>query len=382
MTFSLPRGRWYSGIMSAKQSAVAVLVPLLNPNESEARLVDLQVKTGHAVEAGARLGTLETTKSTFDLEAKQAGFVAGLTAKAGDVLRAGEIFCYLAADKSWKAPKTSKKEKEASGVPEGLRITQPALALAQQEKLDLNSLPIGPIVTEDSVRAALGKGAQGEILIPETAAAKNSIIVYGGGGHGKAVIELIQAVGGFTVIGVVDDGLKPGSFVLGVPVLGDGGRALPALKEAGCKLAINAVGGIGAVSSRIQVFEALERARFQSPALVHPSAIIEPSARLSPGVQVFPLAYVGSEAQVGRGVIINTGAIVSHDCVLAEYVNLSPGAILAGGVQVAEDTLVGMGVTVNLNVSIGARARIGNSATVKTDVPAGGIVRAGSVWPE
>jgi acetyltransferase EpsM len=41
-----------------------------------------------------------------------------------------------------------------------------------------------------------------------------------------------------------------------------------------------------------------------------------------------------------------------------------------------------MGVTVNLNVRIGAGARVGNSATVKADVPDGGIVRAGAVWPE
>jgi acetyltransferase-like isoleucine patch superfamily enzyme len=32
-------------------------------------------------------------------------------------------------------------------------------------------------------------------------------------------------------------------------------------------------------------------------------------------------------------------------------------------------------------VKIGDRARIGNGATVKQDVPAGGIVHAGAVWP-
>ena len=368
--------------MSPKESALQVLVPLLNPNESEARLVDLRVKAGQKVAKGELLGTLETTKSTFELEANRAGYVAGLAAKQGEMLRAGEIFCFLAEAKDWKPPKATKQQKQASDVPEGLRITHPALALAQKEGLDLAGLPVGPIITEEAVRAALGAGtAQGELIIPENAGEKNSIIVYGGGGHGKAVIELIQAIGGYSIIGVVDDGLAPGSFVLGQPVLGDGARALPALKEAGCALAINAVGGIGAVSSRIQVFERLKAAGFTSPALVHPRAVVEPSVQLSPGAQVFPQAYVGSETKVSNGVIVNTGAIISHECTLADYVNLSPGAILAGGVNVAEAALIGMGVTVNLNVSIGARARIGNSATVKADVPEGGIVRAGTVWP-
>lgn len=362
--------------------AKAILVPLLNPNEPEARLVDLRVKNGQQVKTGEPLGTLETTKSTFELTAESKGFVAGLEAKEGDSLRAGEIFCHLASSADWKPPKRARKAAAPSGLPDGLRITQPALSLAQKEGLQLSRLPIGPVITEEGVRLALNKSKQkADIIIPAEAAWEKAIVVYGGGGHGKAVIELIHAVGGYSLIGVVDDGLEPGSFVLGVPVLGDGERALPALHEAGCRLAINAVGGIGAISSRIQVFERLEEAGFGSPALVHPSAVLEPSALLSSGVQVLPLAYVGSSARIGRGAIINTGAIVSHDCELADYVNLAPGAILAGAVRVGKGSLIGMGVTVNLNVRIGARARIGNSATVKADVPDGGVVRAGAVWP-
>jgi acetyltransferase-like isoleucine patch superfamily enzyme len=40
-----------------------------------------------------------------------------------------------------------------------------------------------------------------------------------------------------------------------------------------------------------------------------------------------------------------------------------------------------MGATINLQVSIGAGARIGNGATVKSDVPERGMVRAGAIWP-
>jgi acetyltransferase EpsM len=40
-----------------------------------------------------------------------------------------------------------------------------------------------------------------------------------------------------------------------------------------------------------------------------------------------------------------------------------------------------MNATVNLNITIGAGARIGNGATVKADVPSGGRVYAGTIWP-
>ena len=360
--------------------AFPVTIPLINPNENEARLVALHAKPGQKVKAGALLATLETTKSTFELVAEQGGYVVGLPRKPGNMLRAGEILCYLAGTKTWKAPKTNKK-KIGTKIPEGLRITQPALILAQKEKLDLSTLPIGPIITEEYLHRTLKTAQSVKAKIPKEANQPNAIIVYGGGGHGKAVIELLKAVGGYTIVSVIDDGREPGDRVLDVPVLGGEG-VLADVLLAGCLQAVNAVGGIGAISSRIAVFEKLRAAAFEFPSLVHPSSVVEPSASLAAGVQVFPQAYIGSEAQIGLGCIVNTGAIVSHDCVLEDYVNLAPGAILAGGVHVGTGTLIGMGVTVNLNVRIGARARIGNGATVKDDVPEGGIVRAGSIWPD
>lgn len=360
--------------------AQAVHVPLINPNETEARLVSLAVANGAQVAKGDVLAMLETTKSTFELLADADGFVAGLQAGEGQMLPAGQVLLYLAPSKDWQAPQTQ-TENQTGEVPAGLRITQPALQLAQKRGIELASLPIGPIITEDFIAKLAQPGAESAFTIPEAASQPNSVIVYGGGGHGKAVIDLMRAAGGYTLAGVVDDGMQPGELVLDAAVIG-GEAALAALKDAGCGQALNAVGGIGAMRTRIAVFEKLEAAGFELPALVHPSAVVEPSAQLGPGVQVFPHAYVGSDARVGKGVIINTGVIVSHDCVLEDYANLSPGSILAGGVHVGRGSLVGMGVTVNLNVRIGSMARIGNSATVKDHVPDGGVVRAGAVWPE
>jgi sugar O-acyltransferase (sialic acid O-acetyltransferase NeuD family) len=209
----------------------------------------------------------------------------------------------------------------------------------------------------------------------------NAIIIYGGGGHGKALIDLIRMLHSYPIAGIVDDGILVGSGILGAKVLG-GSAILEQLITAGVHLAANAVGGIGNIVSRINVFERLTSAGFSCPTLVHPTAFVEPSATLSEGVQVMPHAYIGSDARVGFGAIINTGAIVSHDCIIGDYANLSPGAILAGEVSIGEAALVGMGVTVNLQVKIGSRARIGNGATVKQNVAEGGVVHAGSVWPD
>jgi sugar O-acyltransferase (sialic acid O-acetyltransferase NeuD family) len=252
--------------------------------------------------------------------------------------------------------------------------------LAQQADLDLSSLPIGPLITQEIVREGIAREREMTYELPDGPFEPKALIIYGGGGHGKSLIDLVRAIGTFEIVGLIDDGLEPGSQVMGVTVFG-GGTLLAPLAERGLRLAINAVGGVGDIGSRVQVFERILNAGFTCPTLVHPTAFVETSAHLADGVQVFPNAYVGSEAKVDFGVIVNTSAVVSHDCRLEAYANVAPGASLAGGVTVGEGALIGMGVTINLNVEIGAGARVGNSAVVKQDVPQGVIVHAGAIWP-
>jgi sugar O-acyltransferase (sialic acid O-acetyltransferase NeuD family) len=207
-----------------------------------------------------------------------------------------------------------------------------------------------------------------------------ALLIYGGGGHAKSLIDLVRLAGLYRIHGILDDGIPAGTRILDIPVLG-GGELLPALRREGIGKAVNAVGGIGSITPRLAVYEKLATAGFECVTVVHPRAFIEPTAHVDAGCQVFFNAYVGSEVRVGFGSIINTAVIISHDCRLGDYVNISPGAILAGAVTVEERALVGMGATINLGVRIGAGARVGNSAVVKADVPENGIVRAGATWP-
>jgi sugar O-acyltransferase (sialic acid O-acetyltransferase NeuD family) len=356
-----------------------ILAPLVNPNEPEAVLQTIHAPDRQQVAKGDVLCTLETTKSTLEVEAPIAGFVVGWRFEQGQLVAAGEALCTIAESADWSPAEPG--DSSSAQVPSGRRFTQPALSLAREHALDLNSFAPGVLVTEAMVKEALHEARNKDLALPQSAFDPTAILVYGGGGHGKALIELLRALGTYRIVGLVDDGKSRGEQVIGVPVLG-GREALPEIYSQGVRLAVNAVGGIGNTSARIEVFRRLAEAGFTFPAVVHQRATIEASAQLSPGVQVMPHAYVGSQSSIGFGAIINTGAIVSHDCVLGEFANLSPGAILAGEVQVGSRVLIGMGVTVNLQVRIGAGARIGNGATIKTHVPENGVVRAGSTWPE
>jgi sugar O-acyltransferase (sialic acid O-acetyltransferase NeuD family) len=209
---------------------------------------------------------------------------------------------------------------------------------------------------------------------------ENDLIVFGGGGHGCVLIDVIRAMGIYRVVGVVDDHLLPDSMVLDVPVLGPA-SVLPKIYAEGVHLAVNGVGGIGNAQSRWDVFMQLEQHGFHLPIIIHPTAWIEPNAQLADGVQIFQFAHVGTKSEIGKGSVINVHAVLSHDVHAGMCANFSPGAILAGNVSIGDFTQVGMGATINLNLKIGKNVRIGNNATVKADVPEGTVVRAGTIWP-
>ncbi len=291
-------------------------------------LAALPIHEGQAVQKGQDLARLEWKNVCEELVSPRDGFVVGLHAVPGQIVHPEQVLCYI--------------------------CSQPSIPAAQA----------GPRLAH----------------FTSDAFDPTALLIFGGGGQGKAIIDLVHVTGAYRVVGIIDDGLPVGSDVLGVPVLG-GAKDLAEWHDRGIHLAVNAVGGIGNVNVRIKIFDILSKAGFVCPAMIHPSAVIEPSAAIEAGVQILAQAYIGSAARVGFGTLINAGAVVSHDCVLGQVVNLSPGATLAGNVRVENYAQIGMRATVNLQITVGERALLGNGCTVKADVPPGTRVRAGTIWP-
>lgn len=355
---------------------VVVEVPLVNPNETDAMVVEVAVTDGDQVRAGDLLCALETSKSVEEVYSEHAGFVFGLASKLGTMVSAGGVLCYIADDPTWAPPDEPGAGAGTKGVPDDLKITEPALAVARELGVDLDSLPRGVLVTERQIRElSESSSGPGEVAPGDG----RSVVVYGIGGHGKTLIELIRAVGELDPIGVIDDAAAPGSNVLGVPVLGSRDD-LHRIRADGVGLAVNAIGGITNMATRVEVTAMLQRAGFELPVVIHPSAVVEPSSTLGPGTQILAHAYVGSATRIGGSVIVNTGAVVSHDCVLGDHVNLSPGCVLAGNVTVGTRTLLGMGVTTYLGIAIGEEVRAGNGSVLNVDVPDRRRIAAGTVW--
>jgi UDP-perosamine 4-acetyltransferase len=188
------------------------------------------------------------------------------------------------------------------------------------------------------------------------------LLILGGGGHAKVVIDVARAAG-FAPAGILDP--APSSDeVLGVPVIGDDGRA-EELFAAGHRQAFVALGDN---RTRRRIGLRLLEIGFDLPPLVHPAAIVSPSAGLGAGVCVMPLAAINAGARIGDLAIVNTGAIVEHDCVLGGASHVAPGSTLGGGCFIGAEVLFGVGAAARPGTRIADGTVVGAGSAVACDI--------------
>ena len=201
---------------------------------------------------------------------------------------------------------------------------------------------------------------------------KRSAIVVGGGGHARSVIDAMQALGTWEIAGIVDP--DPGAAYRGLAVI-CGDEGLPALRDAGVRVAVLGIGYLGGGGgARAKVLTLLRELSFALPAVVDPTAALATDASVGEGAFVGKLAVINATASVGPACIVNTGAVVEHDCVVGELAHVSVNATLCGGVTIGREAFVGAGATVMQGVTIGDRSIVGAGSVVLRDVPAGETV--------
>ena len=187
-----------------------------------------------------------------------------------------------------------------------------------EHQLDAGTFAHLRSVTREDVIAHIQRASSGESARIEwtvSAAhdpAARAIFIHGGGGHAKMCIDILRAVGGWHIVGILDSQRAPGSNVLGVPVLGvDSDDAFRHMAGCGVRVAACGIGLVERHRERHRLFQRLKDSGFELPNLVHPQATVEASAVIGEGNQIMAQAVLGSDSRIGDGCIVNAGAIVS-----------------------------------------------------------------------
>lgn len=198
------------------------------------------------------------------------------------------------------------------------------------------------------------------------------IVVLGGGGHARVVIdtllELNRHVLGYTVTDPTVDN-RP---VFGVPCLGNDGhvhKSHPSQLEV-----VNGVGSIALTKPRSELYLRFHHLGYHFATIVHPSAIVSKGAVMNEGVQVLAGAVIQTGCKIGTNTIVNTRASIDHDCVIGGHVHIAPGATLSGCVHVGDGTHIGTGATIIQGIVIGESCLIAAGAVVVQDVPDGALI--------
>jgi len=187
------------------------------------------------------------------------------------------------------------------------------------------------------------------------------IILIGGGGHAKVVLDAAQSAQ-VEICGFIDDDSNaPISNMQNCPACIGSFNQLKSFPNATLMLAI------GDLGFRTELIDQLRQFEFSVP-IIHPSAIVAKSAAISNGVFVGPGAIVNADTTISCHAIINSGAIIEHDCQIGINTHIAPRVVLGGGVRIGNHTLIGIGSTVLPGVHIGSGCVVGAGAVVTQSI--------------
>jgi sugar O-acyltransferase (sialic acid O-acetyltransferase NeuD family) len=212
-----------------------------------------------------------------------------------------------------------------------------------------------------------------KILVREGINAKNSatiepfsgntaIYVFGAGGHGKVVVDVLLSENKYVIKCIYDDNPSVSS-IFGINVKRNVNPSN--LNDKNCVIAV------GNNRTRKKIVNCLKSNFVMT---IHPSATVSKYSKIGEGSQVMAAAVINPDVIIGKHCIINTGAIVEHDCVLSDFVHISPNATLGGGVTVGELSQIGISASVLPYVKIGANVIIGAGSVVLENIPDNAVV--------
>lgn len=194
------------------------------------------------------------------------------------------------------------------------------------------------------------------------------LLLIGGGGHCKSVIDSLLKINSYAEIGIIDKKENIGKFILGIPIIGCDDD-LSELYQNGYTNAFITVGSIGNSNIRVKLFKLIKDIGFDIPNIIDCTAIISEHVTLEEGIYVAKNAVINAGSSIKKCAIINTGSIIEHDCIIGQFSHISPGSVLCGEVQIGEYTHIGAKSAVKQQVKIGANTLIGMGSVILKNIP-------------
>ena len=195
------------------------------------------------------------------------------------------------------------------------------------------------------------------------------LILIGGGGHCKSVIEAVESVGR-EIYGILDQPEHYGTECLGYKVVGND-NDIPKFADS-CEFIVT-LGFITDPAPRIRLHRLVEEYGGHFATVIASTAHVSRHAAIDDGTVILHHATVNAGAKIGFGCIINTASNIEHDAVIEDFCHVSTGSMINGDCRIGKSCFIGSGSVVANGVNISNRCVIGAGSLVYKDINIPGI---------
>lgn len=197
-----------------------------------------------------------------------------------------------------------------------------------------------------------------------------SLILIGGGGHCKSVIEVAESAG-YEIKGILDMPDEVGKEVLpGHKVIGTDDEIPQYVEE--CDFVIT-VGFIKYPTIRIKLYNKVKAAGGRLATIIASTAHVSKYAELGEGTVIMHYAFVNAGAKIGDNCIINTFVNIEHDAEVGNQCHISTGTMVNGECKIGENCFIGSQSVCANCIEIASDIIVGAGSVVRKSIRVKGI---------
>ena len=199
---------------------------------------------------------------------------------------------------------------------------------------------------------------------------KRPLILIGGGGHCKSVIEVAESAG-YEIKGILDMPDEVGKEVLpGHKVIGTDDEIPQYVEE--CDFVIT-IGFIKNPALRIKLYNKVKAAGGRLATIIASTAHVSKYAELGEGTVIMHHAFVNAGAKIGDNCIINTFVNIEHDAEVGNQCHISTGTMVNGECKIGESCFIGSQSVCANCIEIASDIIVGAGSVVRKSIRVKGI---------
>ncbi len=178
------------------------------------------------------------------------------------------------------------------------------------------------------------------------------------------IIELIQGVDSFNILGIIDN-YRSGDY-FGTPIIGcDDDVKLLRKHYSHAEIVIT----LDDTNLKEKLYWSYKNIGFNFANIISPRAYISKYAKIDQGVIIQHGVNIGPLVEIGICSKINVYANIMHDGVIGKFCTIAPNVVTLGYVKIGDNVFIGAHSTILPHVVIGNNSTVGAGAVVTKNVP-------------